>query len=92
MISVEATGRLRDCLRKRALDRDEVFAVMNEVAASWGRPHLHGGTGIRRLTKGYFECRSGRHVRLVFRLERECLLFDFAGNHDEVRAYLRNRL
>ena len=91
MISVEATDRFRDRLRKLRLNRDEVFAAMNAAAASWGRPHLHGGTGIRRLQRDVFECRCGRHIRLLFSREGDALLFDFAGNHDEVQAYLRNR-
>ncbi|MEO5960171.1 MAG: hypothetical protein ABIZ49_06055 [Opitutaceae bacterium] len=90
MISVEATDRFRDRLRKLGLNRDEVLAAMNAAAACWGRPHLHGGIGIRRLRSGLFECRCGRSVRLVFFHESEVLLFDFAGNHDEVQAYLRN--
>jgi len=91
MISVEATERFRACLRKRKLDRDEVFAAMNTAASSWGRPHTHGGVGIRRLRKNCFECRCGRHIRLIFWPERARLLFDFAGDHDDVQAYLRNQ-
>ena len=91
MISVEATDRFRDCLRKRGLDRDEVFAAMNAAAVSWGRPHLHGGASIRRLQPDVFECRCGKQIRLVFLREGDALRFDFAGNHDEVQAYLRNR-
>ncbi len=91
MISVEATDRFRDCLRKRELNRDEVFAAMNAAAASWGRPHLHGGVSIRRLQPGVHECRCGKQVRLVFSRVGDALLFDFAGSHDEVQAYLRNR-
>ena len=91
MISVEATGRFRDRLRKLELNRDEVLAAMNAAAASWGRPHLQGGIGIRRLRSGLSECRCGRSVRLLFFRVGEVLLFDFAGNHDEVRAYLRNQ-
>jgi hypothetical protein len=91
MISVEATDRFRARLRKLGLNRDDVLAVMNSAAQSWGRPHLHGGVGIRRLRNGVFECRCGRSVRLLFSYESEALLFDFAGNHDEVQAYLRNR-
>ena len=91
MISVEATDRFRDRLRKLELNRDEVLAAMNAAAASWGRPQVHGGVGIRRLQGGVFECRCGRSVRLVFSREGDALLFDFAGNHDEVQAYLRNQ-
>ena len=91
MISVEATDRFRDRLRKLELNRDEVLAAMNAAAASWGRPHVHSGAGIRRLHREVFECRCGRHIRLVFSREGDALLFDFAGSHDEVQAYLRNR-
>ena len=91
MISVEATDRFRGCLRKLELNRDDVLAAMNAAAASWGHPHVHGGAGIRRLQREAFECRCGRHIRLVFSREGEALLFDFAGSHDEVQAYLRNR-
>ena len=91
MISVEATDRFRARLRKLALNRDDVLAAMNATAAIWGRLHAHGGAGIRRLQREVFECRCGRHVRLLFSREGEALLFDFAGNHDEVQAYLRNR-
>jgi hypothetical protein len=91
MISVEATARFRDCVRKRGLERSEVFAAMTAVAERWGQPHLHGGAGIRRLRPGVFECRCGRQVRLVFVRAGGALLFDFAGSHDEVQAYLRNR-
>ena len=78
-------------MRKLELNRDEVLAAMNAAAAGWGRPHLHGGVGIRRLRSGVFECRCGRSVRLLFFRDRDVLLFDFAGNHDEVQAYLRNQ-
>ena len=90
MISVESTARFRDCLRKRGLDRKAVFAAMTAAAGAWGRPHLHGGFGIRRLQPGVFECRCGREIRLVFTRADGALLFDFAGSHDEVQAYLRN--
>jgi hypothetical protein len=91
MISVEATTRFRERLRTLELNRDEVFALMNAVAASWGRPHLHSGVGIRRLQPGIFECRCGRHTRLVFSREGDALIFHFAGNHDQIQFPLRNR-
>ena len=91
MISVEATTRFCARLRSLELNRDEVFSAINAVAANWGRPHLHGGAGIRRLLPGIFECRCGRHTRLVFSRAGDALIFDFAGNHDQVQTYLRNR-
>ena len=91
MISVEATERFRKCLRQLGLKREIAFKLMMNVVACWGHPHLHLGSGIRRLRRNLFECRCGRHIRFVFVNETNTLVFDFAGNHDEVRAYLRNR-
>ena len=57
----------------------------------FGRPHQHAGVGLRRLGRNRFECRVGLDRRLVFSREGDVLLFDFAGSHDGVQAYLRNR-
>lgn len=46
---------------------------------------------MRRLGRQSFECRVGLHLRLVFSRKDDALVFDFAGNHDEVQAYLKNR-
>jgi hypothetical protein len=91
MISFDASDRFRACVRKRGLNRDDVLAAMNAAAAGWGQPHIHSGAGIRRLVGDVFECRCGREIRLVFSRDGSALRFDFAGNHDEVQAYLRNR-
>jgi hypothetical protein len=91
MISVEASARFRASLVKANLDRTAVFSAMQLAAAGWGRPHLHGGRGIRRLRGEIFECRLDRANRLIFFPEGDRLVFDFAGNHDQVRAYLKNR-
>jgi hypothetical protein len=43
------------------------------------------------LQPGIFECRCGRHTRLVFSREGDALIFHFAGNHDQIQFPLRNR-
>jgi hypothetical protein len=55
----------------------------------FGHPHTHRGLGIRKLTGNYFEVRAGLDVRLVFQNRAESLLFLMAGNHGEVRKFLR---
>lgn len=91
MISVEATARFRGAIVGRAAEREAVFTAMMAAAEAWGQPHRHSGVGIRRLRRGVFECRCGRDLRLIFLPAPQALVFDFAGNHDEVRAYLKNR-
>ena len=56
---------------------------------SFGQPHLHGGLGIRRLKRDYFECRVGRDVRVVFRLQGSLLKMALIGDHDDVQRFLR---
>lgn len=91
MISVETTSLFISRLRKLELDRAAVFSALQLCSAAWGRPHLHSGRGIRRLGKGVFECRLDRSTRLIFLPAPGRLVFDFAGNHDEIRDYLKNR-
>ncbi|MDI1247487.1 MAG: hypothetical protein PSV13_01265 [Lacunisphaera sp.] len=91
MISFDSTARFRACLKRENLDRQAVFAAMQLTARAWGQPHLHSGRGIRRLSAGLYECRMERETRLLFFAESTGLVFDFAGNHDQVRSYLKNR-
>lgn len=91
MISFEASWRFKQRVKALRLDRAEVYGIMHLTAAIWGQPHLHTGRGIRTLAPGVFETRMGRDLRLVFEPMGNVLTFDFIGNHDEVRAYTRNR-
>ena len=65
--------------------------TMNSTAATFGQPHLHSGRSIQRLRPSLYECRSGLGLRLLFERHGDSLVFMFAGNHDQVQAYLKNR-
>ena len=56
---------------------------------SFGQPHVHSGLGIRRLKRDYFECRVGRDVRVVFRLQGSSLKMALIGDHDDVQRFLK---
>ena len=79
------------CKRTKA-DRKVIGAAMNGALAAWGKPHLHAGAGIRRLTKTVFECRAGLDDRLafVFIATPPELVFFFLGNHDEIQKLIRS--
>ncbi|MEI8038500.1 MAG: hypothetical protein WCJ14_08925 [Verrucomicrobiota bacterium] len=72
-------------------DRESPDSPQNQALASWGRPHLHSGIGIRRLTQSIFECRIGLDDRLafVFIATPPELVFFFLGNHDAIQKLLR---
>lgn len=90
MISVELTSRFRKIVRQAGREQ-EVIATLNLVREGFGNPHLHSGLSIRKLGKHLFECRTGLHWRLIFVAQKGVLTFDFAGDHDEVQAYLNSK-
>lgn len=82
-----------DPLRARSKsDRRIIGEAMNAVVAAWGRPHLHSGLSVRRLTKTVFECRVGLDDRLafVFIAKPPELVFFFLGDHDGIQNLIRS--
>lgn len=90
MISVELTKRFKKIVRE-AKRETEVSATLKLVIEGFGQPHAHTGLSIRKLGKNLYECRTSLAWRLVFLAEKGILTFDFAGDHDEVQDYLRNK-
>jgi mRNA-degrading endonuclease YafQ of YafQ-DinJ toxin-antitoxin module len=90
MISVEMTQRFRKQVTG-AHQEAEVSVTLNQIIAGFDKPHAHSGLSIQKLGKSVFECRTDLDWRLVFEARKGVLTFDFAGNHDEVQAYLRGR-
>lgn len=88
------TDELVDQLRARTRDeRRKIGEAMNLVLEGWGKPHVHSGIGIRRLTKTIFECRIGLDQRLafLFQVTPPELQFFFIGNHDEIQKLIRSK-
>src|SRR5260221_1420803 len=102
--SVSTTETSKPCLRirfsdpllkhLRTLDRESrqvLGQAINDARDAWGQPRLHAGTGIRKLSPFYFECRSGLGLRLLFEdFGADGLYFVFMGNHDDVRRFLKS--
>ncbi len=90
MISVELTKRFKKAVRDAGRE-GEVSEAIARVREGFGQPHVHSGLSIRKLGKGLYECRTGLDWRLVFEAEKGVLTFDYAGDHEGVRNYLRGR-
>jgi mRNA-degrading endonuclease YafQ of YafQ-DinJ toxin-antitoxin module len=90
MISIELSNRFKKKVRESRREA-EVSATLKLVAEGFGKPHAHSGLAIRKLGKHLYECRTGLAWRLVFAAEKGRLVFDFAGDHDEVQNYLRSK-
>lgn len=78
----------------RGLDdeqRARVFDVILSLPKLIGDPHLHAGTGLRKLHRsGIWEARVGLGLRIVFGLEKDLLTLVRVGSHEEVRRFLRD--
>jgi hypothetical protein len=90
-LRIEIAEDLRKLLRPLPpSERLLIGQAIQQTATTWGAPHLHAGIGIRKLTRTYFECRSGLRLRLVFKaIGSESLHFILLGNHDEIRRFLK---
>jgi hypothetical protein len=86
--TIETTRRFRSSIKGREA---EVARVLAAVQSGFGHPHRHSGLGLRKLAPDLFECRAGLKLRLVFLARKGVLTFDFAGNHEAVQNYLRER-
>lgn len=78
--------------RLRELPKDnraECLLVLCELPEAFGRPHAHGGIGIRKLGKKLFECRAGLSLRFIFLDRPNEFYVSFLGNHDEVKKLVK---
>ncbi len=78
--------------RLRVLTKDErveCLLALCDLPEGFGRPHLHGGLGIRKLGGHLFEFCGSLALRFIFQDRPGERFVSFLGNHDEVKALLR---
>jgi hypothetical protein len=76
--------------RSLTAQQQAAVAAIARVEPAFGRPHLHSGLGLRPFGK-YFEFRAGLELRILFLAEGGDLHLCFVGNHNQVRAFIKNR-
>jgi hypothetical protein len=67
-------------------------AALEALPEAFGFPHRHTGLGVRALRRGVYECRASQAVRIGFTRHRGTLVLQAVGNHETIRAWLRNNL
>src|SRR6266566_9757015 len=74
-------------------DLEEINQRLLALVESFGKPHAHTGLGLRRLCDNAFEFRISRGIRVVFLFFKpNRLQLMMTGNHDEVRAWLKENV
>lgn len=51
---------------------------------------IHKGIGLKRLKGDFWEVRKGLKVRILFKWEKDLVEFILAGDHDDVRRFLKS--
>ena len=69
--------------------RSRVDAAVERFEAKIGRPHEQSGISPRAFGR-YLEFRTGLELRILALAEGGGFFLMCVGNHDELRAYLRN--
>jgi hypothetical protein len=67
----------------------EINAAIARLPEAFRNSHVHAGLGIRKLRPSLFEFRAGLDIRVLLVRESRDYVLVFAGNHDEVRAWLK---
>ena len=51
---------------------------------------LYQGLGLKRLKRDFWEARKGIKARILFRWTGDLIEFVLAGNHDDVKRFLKS--
>lgn len=51
---------------------------------------VHKSTGLKRLKGDFWEIRKGLKARILFRWQGELIEFILAGDHNDIKRYLKN--
>jgi hypothetical protein len=70
----------------------EINTSIARLSESLGRPHLHTGLSIRKLRPSVFELRVGLETRVLFVRDSTDIVLVFAGNHTQVRGWLKENV
>lgn len=80
----------RSAKHRSDIELEEINQRLEQLVGTFGKPHAHAGLGLRRLRENVFEFRISRGIRVVFLFFKpNRLQLMMTGNHDEVRAWLK---
>jgi len=51
---------------------------------------IHKGIGLKRLKGDFWEIRKGLKARVLFRWQGDLVEFVFAGDHNNIKRFLKN--
>lgn len=74
-------GRQKEEIRQTALQTIDILSQDREI---------HKGIGLKRLKGDFWEIRKGLKARILFRWQGNLVEFVLAGDHNDIKRYLKN--
>ena len=72
-------------------EKEDVKKVASDLIEVLSKDkQIHKGLGLKRLMGDYWEARQGIRVRILFRWKGDLAEFVLAGNHNDVKRFLKN--
>ena len=73
------------------IDKNEIKSLAIQLVEMLSRDReIHKGIGLKRLRGNFWEARKGLKTRILFRWDGELVEFVLAGNHNDVRKFLKS--
>ena len=73
------------------IDKNEIKSLAIQLVEMLSRDReIHKGIGLKRLRGNFWGARKGLKTRILFRWDGELVEFVLAGNHIDVRKFLKS--
>lgn len=74
-----------------AKEKEEIKRIaIQAIDILSGQKIIHKSIGLKRLKGKFWEVRYGLKARILFRWEKDLAEFILAGDHDDIKRYLKN--
>jgi len=72
-------------------EKEEIKEVSTQLIDMLSRDRsVHKGVGLKRLREDFWEIRKGLKSRILFRWNGDLVEFVLAGNHNDIKRFLKN--
>jgi len=72
-------------------EKEEIKEVSTQLIDMLSRDRsVHKGVGLKRLRGDFWEIRKGLKSRILFRWNGDLVEFVLAGNHNDIKRFLKN--
>jgi mRNA-degrading endonuclease YafQ of YafQ-DinJ toxin-antitoxin module len=89
-VTLTRPSSLRAFKRLSSTQQSAINAAVGRLPEVFGRPHMHAGIGIRPFG-GFYECRIGRDLRVLFVFDRGDFVLVTVGDHNDVARFIRDK-